>query len=79
MTTTQQQANIEAVKGTVVKVRKATPMGEPVSETWSTKTARIVNYHSPLVWELSQSIYGSEYHHDSHVRTLDGRRLSELV
>lgn len=68
----QQLANVEAVKGTPVKVKN--PNGG-----WSKVKLHIVDYYSPLVWKLDHSIYGSEFHHDRHVRTLDGKRLHELV
>ncbi len=65
--------NIEKARGTTVKVRR------DEDDSWSTKTAEIIDYHPPFVWELSRSIYGSEYHIDNNVRTLGGRRLAVMV
>lgn len=73
LTEEQQQENIRKVIGTTVIVYNEK------TDRWSRKTAKILNYCSPLVWKLDRSIYGWEYYHDNHVRTTDGRRLYELV
>lgn len=72
-TEAQQQKNIDAVKGVEVRVVF------PDTGKQSRKTARIVGYHSPLVWELDTEIYGTRYHHDRYIRTLQGKQLAQLV
>lgn len=69
----QQLANRAAVVGTWVRI------WNEKTGTWSKKTARIVAYHPPLVWELDRSVYGTHYRADEHVQTLDGQRVSELL
>lgn len=69
----QQRQNIEKVKGTMVKVRR-----DPESQ-YSGRVAEIVGYRPPLVWELDREIYGTRFHHDRNVRTLDGQRIESLI
>lgn len=70
----EQKENIEKVKGTEVQV-----LNEKTGK-WSHKTAKVVDYWVPLVWELDRPIYGTEFHYCTNVRTVaEGKQLADLI